>query len=270
MNKFFRYFIGFFLLALILSAFYFSKIMLFIVSAFFIIITMIEYRNMFKEKNIFPHKFLPEITGILCAYIFTFEHDITNHSLITPILLISIIFAFILTVISNKKPYIMTSLSTIAAILLIFCGLYIIKITYYFEQKSAWYLIMVYFSAVLLGDYAASIFFRNSNKKIYIAPDISPQKTLAGCIINGIFSIICTLSLKFLLGFTFWQCITLGIVISVFSQFGDLTISTFKRDLGLKHSGTMFLNYGGILDRMDAFLFSAPITYYYLFYFSII
>ncbi len=269
MNKFFRYFLGFLLLSLILFAFYFSKIMLLVVSAFFIIITMIEYRNMFKEKNIFPHKFLPEIAGILCAYIFVFEHDITNHSLITPILLISIIFAFILTVILNKKPYIMTSLTTIAAILLIFCGLYIIKITYYFEQKSAWYFIIIYFSAVLAGDYAASIFFRNSNKKIYIASDISPNKTLAGCIVNVIFSIICTLSLKVLSGFTFWQSITLGIVISVFSQFGDLTMSTFKRDLGLKHSSTLFLNYGGILDRMDAFLFSAPITYYLLLLFTL-
>ena len=49
---------------------------------------------------------------------------------------------------------------------------------------------------------------------------------------------------------------------SLCSQIGDLAISTIKRDLGLKHSGGFFLNYGGILDRVDAFIFSAPAAFY--------
>jgi phosphatidate cytidylyltransferase len=53
--------------------------------------------------------------------------------------------------------------------------------------------------------------------------------------------------------------------ISIFAQIGDLTISSLKRDLGVKHSGSLFLEYGGVLDRMDAFIFSAPALYYILY-----
>lgn len=268
-NKYIRYFFGFFLFTLILLAFYFSKIMIFILSVFFIITAMIEYRKMFQNRNIFPHKILPEFTGILCAYIFTFEHDITNHTLITPILLFGIIFSFILTIILKKKPYIMTSLSTIASILFIFCGLYIIKLTYYFEDNTSWYLISVYFIAILLGDFAASIIGQKI-KTSFLSQEISPNKTKAGAIANLLTSCIICLSLTKLLSFSIFQSLILGIIISVFAQFGDLTISSFKRDLELKHSGNLFFNYGGFLDRMDSFIFSAPAAYYCLFILTII
>ena len=103
-------------------AFYLSKLAVFIVSVFFIIITMKEYRNMFKVKEIYPHELLPEIIGILSAFIFTFSDKINFHPFITPILTGGIILSFFLTIIKNKKPYIMTSLTTISGFLLIFCG----------------------------------------------------------------------------------------------------------------------------------------------------
>lgn len=268
-NKIIRYISGFILFALILISFFISKTFLFIISIFFIIITMIEYRNMFKQKNIFPHKVLPELSGILCSYIFIFEKDISNHNLITPIVLGSTIFSFILTIVRNKKPYILTSLSTIAAIIFIFCGLYIIKLTYYFEDNSSKYLITTYFIAILTGDYAASI-LGPKFKKISISSEISPNKTLAGSIANLISCCAISLFLKVFLSFSVIQCLIFGLTISIFAQLGDLTISSFKRDLELKHSGNLFYNYGGIFDRIDAFLFSAPAAYYLLFILTII
>ena len=267
--KFIRYTLGFILFIIILASFYFSKFAVFTVSAFLIIIAMKEYRDMMKTKEIYPHKFVPEITGIICAYIFTFYNNINFHYFITPILLMGIILSFILTVIKNRKPYLMTSFSTMAAFLLIFCGLYVIKLTYYFEENYSRYLILIYFFAVLSGDYSASIFGPKFKKK-YIAPEISPNKTLAGCISNLIFSFLFCLLLTQFLGFSIPICIGFGITISIFAQLGDLTVSTFKRDLGIKHSGNLFLDYGGILDRMDAFIFSAPAAYYYLFIISLI
>ncbi len=248
-------------------AFYLSKLAVFIVSVFFIIITMKEYRNMFKVKEIYPHELLPEIIGILSAFIFTFSDKINFHPFITPILTGGIILSFFLTIIKNKKPYIMTSLTTISGFLLIFCGLYIIKLTYYFEENYGWYLILIYFCAVLSGDYFASIFGQKCPKK-YITPDISPNKTLTGSIAHIIFCCLFCLLLTKFLDFSAVTSIGLGIIISIFSQMGDLTVSTFKRDLGIKHSGNLFLEYGGILDRMDAFIFSAPAAYYYLFIIS--
>lgn len=262
-SKIIRYTAGFCLLFLILAAFYFSKFALFIASAFFIIIATVEYRKMFKQKDIHIHPILPEIIGLLIAFEFIFSEDILAHTLITPIMLLGVIFSFVITVIRNKKPYLLTSFASIAAFLLIFCGLYIIKLTYYFEQQNAWHLILVYFTAVLSGDFIASKVGPGFTKKL--APEISPNKTVAGAIANLITTCTIFCSLNYFLDFSILKCIGLGAITSVFSQFGDLTISTFKRDLGIKHSGTMFLEYGGVLDRMDAFIFSAPAAYYYLF-----
>ncbi len=262
-SKFIRYTLGFCLLLFILTAFYFSKFTLFLASVFFIIIAMIEYRKMFKQKNIYIHQVLPELTGVLLAFGFIFTENTTSNSMFESVILFGIIFSFILTIIRNKKPYILTSLASIAAFLLIFCGLYMIKLADYFVRQNARYLISVYFIAVLSGDFIASKTGPNFQKKL--APEISPNKTIAGAIANLITSCIVCLSFKYFLDFSFFKCIELGVIISIFSQFGDLTISTFKRDLGLKHSGSLFLQYGGILDRMDAFIFSAPAAYYALY-----
>ncbi len=265
-SKFFRYSFGFLLLLLILLSFYFSKIALFITSILFIIIAMKEYRNMFKQKEIYIHKFLPEFIGIATSYFFIFFNDISNHVFITPLLLCGTITTFCTTVVKNQKPYILTSLSTIASFLLIFSGLYIIKLTYFFENINSLYIVLVYFAAVLSGDFVASKIGPKFSKKL--APEISPNKTIGGAIASFLTTCIVCLCLKFLINHSILNCLILGATISVFAQFGDLTISSFKRDLEINHSGTMFLDYGGILDRMDAFLFSAPAAYYCLCFFS--
>lgn len=269
MNKYLRYILGFLLLALILSAFYFSKLMLFLVSILFIIIASIEYRNMFKHKGIKLHPVLPEIIGILCSYIFIYSSSPDNQTLITPILVLGTVCSFILTVIKNQKPYLLTTLGTISTFLLIFCGLYITKFTYYYEKPDIFYFITIYFLAVLSGDWIASKIGPKFNKR-KLCPKISPQKTVSGAISNLIITCIICLLLTKTLDFTLIQSILTGIIISVSAQFGDLAISTIKRDLDIKHSGGLFLEYGGILDRMDAFIFSAPCVYYYLFIINII
>lgn len=269
-SKTIRYLFGIFLLMMTLFSFYYSKIALFVMAVFIILIAINEYRNMFKKKEICPHSFLPEIIGIFCSYIFIFKSDIAEHNIITPVITIGIILSFILTVLKNSKPYILTSLSTICAIVLTFCGLYVIKLTYYFEHLSSFYVIAVYFLTVLSGDYAASVVGLHCKNKKFLAAEISPEKTLQGAAANLVVScLICLLFVK-LLNFSIIKCIIFGCVISVFSQFGDLAVSTIKRDLGIKHSGNMFYVYGGILDRLDAFIFSAPAAYYFLYLISVV
>lgn len=260
-HKILKYILGFILLGLILSAFNLSKTVLFFVSVFFIIIAMNEYRNMFKTKGIYPHVILIEFTGSLFAYLFIFyPYYIEKTPFILPLLLFSIILSFIFTVMLNKKPYIETSMSTISAILFIFSGLYIIKIPYLTTPEFSFKLLLTYFIAVLIGDYSASI-IGPKYKKFLLASEISPNKTVLGAFVNLISACTVCLILKDIM--PIYKCILLGAVISIFSQFGDLTISLIKRELGLKHSGNLFCDYGGIFDRIDAFIFSAPMVYYF-------
>lgn len=98
-----------------------------------------------------------------------------------------------------------------------------------------------------------------------LAPKISPKKTIEGSV-GGILGsvLLCGLFGYFVIPRLLLHCIVIGVLGGVISQLGDLTASIFKRKMGIKDYGNLIPGHGGILDRFDSVLFTAPMVYYYI------
>ncbi|ASC74075.1 Phosphatidate cytidylyltransferase [Halomicronema hongdechloris C2206] len=96
--------------------------------------------------------------------------------------------------------------------------------------------------------------------------NISPKKTVEGAIFGLLASIIVALLGAYGLGWPSWPLMgaALGGLIGISSLLGDLTESLMKRDAGVKDSGALIPGHGGILDRTDSYVFTAPLVYYFV------
>jgi len=92
-----------------------------------------------------------------------------------------------------------------------------------------------------------------------IAPTISNGKTIEGTLIGLFFSILVSVLIKDLIDINFIYALILGFTIGLFSFFGDLLESFFKRRIGIKDSGKFIPGHGGFLDRFDGYILILPL-----------
>ncbi|MEU4200199.1 phosphatidate cytidylyltransferase [Streptomyces sp. NPDC045470] len=96
-----------------------------------------------------------------------------------------------------------------------------------------------------------------------LAPRISPGKTREGLLGAVLFAMVAgALSMELLItDGAWWQGLLLGIAVAASATLGDLGESMIKRDLGIKDMGTLLPGHGGIMDRLDSLLPTAPIVW---------
>lgn len=100
-----------------------------------------------------------------------------------------------------------------------------------------------------------------------IIPKISPNKTWEG-FLGGMLTIIGISAFlgPYLTPMTLKQSLLSGALINLAGFFGDLVISSVKRDLNIKDTGNLIPGHGGLLDRMDSLIYTAPIFFHYIYY----
>ncbi len=98
-----------------------------------------------------------------------------------------------------------------------------------------------------------------------MAPELSPGKTVEGALGGVLACIIAAwVAALFYTHLPLWPVLLLGLIIGVAAQVGDLVESAIKRQAGIKDAGKLIPGHGGILDRFDSMLFTAPLVYYYV------
>jgi phosphatidate cytidylyltransferase len=133
-----------------------------------------------------------------------------------------------------------------------------------FDRLTAaqgWILLLVL--AVWAYDTGAYFVGRQFGRRRFLS-HISPSKTYAGLIGGIVAATVVTAILLWGLGQAVIGALVLGPLLSVAAQAGDLAESMLKRAAGAKDSGTLIPGHGGILDRVDSFLFAAPVAVLYV------
>ncbi|MFE7928929.1 phosphatidate cytidylyltransferase [Streptomyces sp. NPDC057456] len=99
--------------------------------------------------------------------------------------------------------------------------------------------------------------------KTKLAPRISPGKTREGLLGAVSFAMVAgALLMQFVIDDgTWWQGLLLGLAVAASATLGDLGESMIKRDLGIKDMGTLLPGHGGIMDRLDSLLPTAPVVW---------
>jgi len=175
--------------------------------------------------------------------------------------------------------------SIVGVFLCIFFTFHIVLTDNYYSAHSApngglgfsgldnyvWIIVLTAFGTDIFAYFVGSLLGQHK-----LCPELSPKKTVEGAVGGVLGSVVLCGLFCFLLsllrksGFVttsfvqFDDCIALGVLGGIVAQLGDLAASALKRHLSVKDFGTLIPGHGGVLDRIDSVLFTAPLVFYYM------
>jgi phosphatidate cytidylyltransferase len=125
----------------------------------------------------------------------------------------------------------------------------------------AWLLLL--YASVWIADSMAYYVGKGIGKrKLYV--EVSPNKTVAGAVGSFLGGILGALIIKAVMlhQMPVVHTMLIGAAVGIVSVIGDLVESMFKRDAGVKDSSNIIPGHGGVLDKLDSFIFTGPVFYW--------
>lgn len=225
-----------------------------------IIISLIGLREFYKackNKSISPIEIVGYIGAIILLTLINFAYEL---SYLFVLIFTLIIILNSIKLIHNKYNFVDISITLYSLAYIPFLLSHILLIT---KQPNSIVIWLIFITAWGTDTFAYfSGYFFGKRK---LCPSISPKKTVEGAIGGVLGSMIISLVFGyfFLKDYLFAVALT-GIVGSIVAQVGDLSASLIKRYTGIKDFGNIMPGHGGVLDRFDSILFTAPTIYYIL------
>ena len=232
-----------------------------------------EYTEILKHKGFLPSFKIMITSSILFGLVVYFK----AFDFVPIVLIVTVLASLMWVLFRGKQPYIANVATTIFGAL--YCGwfpLYLLMLRQVGETSTgdgipypigASYCILILFTVSVTDIFCYFVGCKFGKHKL--APVISPNKTIEGSLGGTIMCLLFSILIGMPLGLTWYHAIILGILIAAFAQIGDLCESMIKRDAGVKDSSNILPGHGGLLDRADSYIFTAAVTYYFLYYFQI-
>jgi phosphatidate cytidylyltransferase len=230
------------------------------------LISYFEYSKMMRNKHSYPNKFFGYLSVALIII-----NEYKNFFNYRIFFLCLIILLLLFELFRNKESAIANIGSTLLGIFYIgFFSSAIINLREFYSESfltysQGGYLIISILVSIWICDSAA--YFIGSAYGLHkLMPRVSPNKSWEGAVAGFVFAIATMIAAReFVLQFlTLKDAAAVGFIIGMFGQIGDLIESLLKRDAHVKDSSSIIPGHGGILDRFDSLLFTAPIVYLYL------
>ncbi len=231
----------------------------------FTIIALYEFYKSFESKGIFAFKKLALISLII-LYFPLFVGEKVN--LYIPILVL-FVMSMVYYVHNREENSIYSAFVTIIGF--IYIAISLIHIPMLEIMDSSWvdgkvvicYPFIISFSTDTFAYFSGMLF---GKKKLI--PDVSPKKTWEGAI-GGVIGAVLVSMIANMIFVHFNKhyeaydvIVVIALIGSVLSQYGDLIASKIKRFAGIKDYGNIMPGHGGVLDRFDGILITAPFVYY--------
>lgn len=183
---------------------------------------------------------------------------------ITKEFLLVLIIISLLIILMLKRSITITDIS-VTLLGILYIPFLLSHILYLDGSLYIWLIFIIAFGTDTFAYIFGNLFGKNK-----LSPNISPNKTIEGSIGGILGSLISSLVYAFMMNIdSKWSIIILSILVSMISQIGDLVASKIKRMVEIKDYGYIFPGHGGVLDRFDSIILSAPVVYYFVEYFLI-
>ncbi len=269
-----RLIVGLFVFSVILAALYFGSWFLSLVLLLIFWQVNTEFINIVRAKGINPSNKWIRFVSILFFVVASlpiagFPNDLPIK-LFTFVFIFGVVGCFFRLIFRGSKKNPIASISDIGASVLgfIYTGLLPSFLILLRELGFVYAIVPIVSTAFCdIGAYYGGKLFGRTILK----PEISPKKTFEGALSGFILSMLVSIILVFIAKESFnnnlFHGAMIGLFCGVFSQFGDLFESLLKRDAGLKDSGKILFSHGGLLDRIDSYIFVVWAVYFYVSWF---
>lgn len=252
-------------------------------------LAMFEFQNLFSAKEIRINKIISYSFNILLFLLILafINFNISNLKPITLIVMFHCIILFYISIVyfnqlwSKDTDPILNTASTLFSFLYItfsfICLLLIrniqiispnlnsISLVGIYDNSKSGYLLLSFFISIWTCDTFA-YFIGKSFGKHKLFPRHSPKKSWEGAIAGFLGSILAFYYINTAFGINLKpiHSISIGVIIGIMGQIGDLFESHLKRWAGIKDSSNLIPGHGGFLDRFDSIIFTSPLILIYL------
>ena len=233
-----------------------------------IVLGLMEFYAMMRAKGMHPYRTIGVISGLtLSTYIFFRSGEYANF-----------VFTFILIALmglelarkDNRLAVYHVSTTIFGVIYVAYLASHLVLLRElptqvgvpYAQGASFVFLVFAVTWASDTGAYAIGSLFGEHT----LSPKVSRNKTWEGAFGGVLFAAAAgwVASVTFAGYLAAWEGVVMGVLASMVGLLGDLFESTLKRDAGVKDTSHVIPGHGGVLDRFDSLLFTAPLIYYFL------